>query len=227
MAPLVLILGIAAAALVALFVLLDVQRTRAWKELAGVHGWQYLARESGLGRFGRFRACRAGQDHRLQRRVFGPLEGARVDVAEIAHTERDLLLRPKQRSTVQTACLVEDPGLHLPAFFSRPRSPIDELGRLANLQDIAFPEDPDFSAAMLVQGEEVDAIRARFDGPSRAWLARHAPERWSYEGVGDALLVVAPRTLGEAELKRLVGSALELARIFKSTPPQQAQEKRP
>jgi hypothetical protein len=67
--------------------------------------------------------------------------------------------------------------LRLPAFFARPRSLLDELGRMANLQDIPFPEDPAFSAVALVQGEEVEAIRGRFDAACRAWLAQRSTER--------------------------------------------------
>lgn len=219
MAPLLLALGVAIASLLALFVLLDAQRTRAFKDLARARGWQYAAREPGLGRFGRFRACRSGQDHRLLRRAFGELQGARVDLAEIAHVERDRVQQGRQRATLQTACLIESPALRLPAFYARPRSPLDELGRLANLQDIPFPEDPAFSAALLVQGEDPEAIRARFDPRARAWLLLRAGERLSYEGVADALLVVAPQPLDEARLPRLLDEALELARLFEAAPP--------
>lgn len=217
---LALTIVVVVAAVVAALMALDRQRTRAWRSLvASREGWQFLEREAGLGRFGRFRACRSGEQHQIQRRAFGPADGARVDLAEISHVERDRVLRRRPRATVQTACLVEDPALRLPAFFARPRSPLDELGRLANLPDLPFPDDPAFASVMLVQTDEADAVRKLLDVRSRAWLSPRAAGHWTYEGVGDALLIVAPRPLAGPELRELIAAALELTRLWREASP--------
>jgi len=215
------------AAVVAVLVTIDLRRTKVWRSLAASHGWQYLDREPGLGRFGRFRACRAGEQHQLQRWARGPIEGVRVDLAQIAHVERDRVQRRLPRATAQTACLVEDPELSVPAFFARPRDPLlDQLGRLADVPDLAFPEDPAFAAAFLVQADDAAAARARLDAPSRAWMTKHAAGHWTYEGVGTALLIAVPKALSAPELQELVAAALELARLWRTDVPAAPQEER-
>lgn len=216
MAPLLLVLA-SLALLVAAYLVFGAERARLWSRLAARHGWSYLAREPGLGRFGRFRACRTGAEHAISHRACGQLDGMRVDVAELVHSERDFHDPRKIRTTVQTACLVEAPALRLPAFHARPRRLLDELGRLAQIPDIAFDEDPAFSQAFVLQGEDVPAIRARFDEPSRRWLSERARQGFTFEGVGDALLVLSPRSLGRVGHETLLRVALDLARRW-STP---------
>jgi len=195
-------------AAVGLHFALDASRSRAWSGTARSLGLVYSSRESGLGTFGSFRACRVGEDHlrcHLWRGHIGPAD---VALAVLEHCE---VVSNERRTWRHTACLIDSPQLSLAPFFARPQRVLDRLGTLLGGQDIGFPDDASFSQAYLLQGPEEKAIRARFDAASRLWFTERASQQLICEGSGRALLLVAPRGLAAREARQLLQTALDLA----------------
>jgi hypothetical protein len=74
----------------------------------------------------------------------------------------------KNRTTHrQSMVLAHSPSLQTPAFTISPESFLHRIADWFGFKDIDFDEDPEFSDAFLLKGEDVDAIREFFDSKRR------------------------------------------------------------
>lgn len=102
----------------------------------------------------------------------------------------------------------------LPQFRLSPENLVDKLLSGLGFQDIDFPDDPKFSQAFLLRGQDESAIRKLFSHAVRAELLSHS--ELVIEGAGPILLVYRPsnRYLRPEEVMPLVDTAEHIFRLL-------------
>lgn len=75
-----------------------------------------------------------------------------------------------------SAVLWELEGVSLPRFVLTPEGVLNRLAQRFGVQDFDFAEDPVFSRAYQLQGDEEDAVRRLFSSPFRAYLSAPSPD---------------------------------------------------
>lgn len=85
-----------------------------------------------------------------------------------------------QRITRQTVAAFRAAGADFPAFHLKPENLADRIASQFGGQDIDFPEDPEFSKAFRLQGNEQLMIRELFTGATRHRLLNHRD--WYLQG---------------------------------------------
>jgi len=90
----------------------------------------------------------------------------------------------------------------------------DGLGALFGGQDIDFQEDPEFSAAFVLQGEQEAAIRQTFTAPVRAWFAQQASQRFFFEAQENKLVFHRGKPVPPGESLELMDQALQILRLL-------------
>lgn len=119
-----------------------------------------------------------------------------------------------------TAMLWESADANLPRFTIVPEGFFRRLSQRFGAQDFDFDEDPEFSRAYQLQGDDERAVRALFTSTRRAMLmaeapdGRHAP-RHHLAGGGTQLLWWRDGRLPQSEaLDQLVADGDRLRRLF-------------
>ncbi len=78
----------------------------------------------------------------------------------------------KNKSTRRlTVVALESANLKIPSFSMRPEIFLDKIGSMLGFQDIDFDDDPEFSNAFVLKGENEAAIRKTFHRQLRKGLA--------------------------------------------------------
>lgn len=114
-----------------------------------------------------------------------------------------------------TLCIVACRALALPHLFLRPqRAVYDWLGKLFGGQDIDFAEDPVFSPAFVLQGEDEPAVRRVCDARVRQAFSRLRESNLFFEGRGDSFVMHRDKRLEPAEIAAFIRQAMELRRAF-------------
>jgi hypothetical protein len=103
----------------------------------------------------------------------------------------------KNSSThTQTICIIKDPVLDLPVIYMRREHGFfDKLGEMFGGQDIDFADDPVFSKAFVLQGEEEERIKQVFTPELRSFLVDRSKEFSTFEAVKDSIMVSTGRYL--------------------------------
>ena len=119
-----------------------------------------------------------------------------------------------------TAMLWESAEANLPRFTMVPEGFFRRLSQRFGAQDFDFDEDPDFSRAYQLQGDDERAVRALFTPSRRAMLmteapdGRHAPKH-HLAGAGTRLLWWRDGRLPKSEdLDQLMADGDRLRRLF-------------
>jgi len=208
MVPAILFFGVLAVLAVVLVVTMSTARKRreAWQAVAPKLALRHLRDVPMAGRFPGFKLFSLGRSRVSDNLLEGSSGSVRVLLGDYRYT----VGRGKSATTCRfTVCILEKAGLGLPHSFLRPQNLFDALGKLLGGQDIDFAEDPEFSRAFVLQGEEEGAIRSRFDRPSRSWLVAHKQRIKGFEARGDAIAFFAEPTPPE-EAPQLLDEALQL-----------------
>lgn len=163
------------------------QLTEAWRDLSTRWGFQFTEEDDAFPTlFGDFKLFQQGSQ-RTARNILQGKEG-RTDVwiADYRYTTGG-----GRHSTThqQTICVLVHPDLSAPHSFLRPQNFLDTIGRVLGGQDIDFGEDPEFSRAYVLQGEDESAVRTFFKPGIRRYFAERKDRTLVFEARGTALLL--------------------------------------
>lgn len=119
-----------------------------------------------------------------------------------------------------TAMLWESPDSSLPRFSLGPESFFHRIAQRFGAKDFDFEEDPEFSRAYQLQGDDERAVRALFTPSRRAMLMAEAPDgrrapKHHLAGAGTRLLWWRDGRLpGPDDLDQLIADGDRLRRLF-------------
>lgn len=142
------------------------QRTMGMRSLARRLGMTFVEKPPvsitlNASRFGLFDE---GTDGKVRNHMTVRRNGRTVSVFDFAYT----VWTGKQKITYrQTVTHIHAPDANLPAFTLRPEHMLHRIGGIVGYQDIDVHDDPAFSEAYLLRGDNEERIRARFTAPVR------------------------------------------------------------
>jgi hypothetical protein len=185
------------------------RRRQAWQALAGELGFKYSDRNLTLSSWYPFRLFQRGHRRRAENLLSGEAQGRRVFLTDYRYTTGSG--GSGQTTHRVTLCILETPELDLPFFYLRPERFLDTFGEMFGGQDIDFEDDPAFSRAFVLQGEDEARIREVFTPEVRGFCVRHAEEHLHAEGSGKGVLVHCGRRIKPGEHENLMTLAFGLA----------------
>ncbi len=199
-------------------VLRERKRREAWCGFASETGFVYTQEDRAFGQALGFDLFQRGHRRRARNVLSGEAQGTRVALADYQYTTGG----GKNSSTHRRSVVVlESEGLDLPRFAVRPEHFFDRFAELVGMDDIDFDEDPDFSSAYLLKGEDEESVRQTFGPPVRAHLVANAKQfrkQGLYvEGASQALLVSTQRRVRPAEATALIETAFTLLALWTHT----------
>lgn len=189
------------------------KRTEAWKAVAGRPGMQFLGEgNTVLARFGRLKMFQTGRKQRVWNAIA-------VDSGEIRIVVGDFRFLTgsgkNARTHQQTICALESDRFDVPHCRLRPEAKwLDALGSLFGGQDIDFSEDPQFSAAFVLQGEDEPAIRQVFTDDVRAWFAERAGRGFIFEAQGSKLVFHLGKRVPPEEALEFMDQSLQIMKLL-------------
>lgn len=160
-----------------------------------------------------FKLFGRGRGRKTRNVLTGSQSGVEIALADYQYTTGSGKDNHTHR---QTICLLTARGAALPQSFLRREVPVlDAIGQKLGGQDIDFPEDPDFSKAFVLQGENPEATRHLFGAAVRMHLMRSAGTRIELEARGDALVLHRGVRAKPEELRDLLQLATETFRLLR------------
>jgi hypothetical protein len=112
-----------------------------------------------------------------------------------------------------TVAMCRDARLQSPALKVEPASFLSRMGTLVGYQDIDISEDPEFSKAFLVRGEEEEAIRRFLTADRRATIMQQPKQHVAI--LGDTMILVRRhKKLDEQQVKPFLAEALQMVNVM-------------
>jgi hypothetical protein len=169
--PFLPFLGAAAAVggIAALALYRDAQRRKALEEFCMTRGYRFEPKREGVaaGAVAGFPIFRKGYSHRWGATISGRMGGRDFTAFEYAYVTGGGNSRNRHRIA---GMLWESDTAHLPPFTCVPENALYRLGQILGMQDFDFDDDPEFSTAYQLQGQDEAAVRAFFTRGRRAFL---------------------------------------------------------
>jgi len=190
------------------------RRREAWAQAAAGLGFAFAPEApSFLAELGGFKVFSRGHSHRVRNLASGDTWDGKGFLADFRYVTGG----GKHRVTHdQTVCVLRLPALALPHFFLRREVRVlDAIGEMLGGQDIDFPEDVEVSRALVLQGEDVDAVRALLDPVVRERLRGLADSRLQVEGRGDTVVVHRSRPIRPEEARELLEQTGAIAALLR------------
>jgi hypothetical protein len=194
-------------------VFLKQRRAKQMREVAASLGYEFDERGiSVIDRLGEFALLSYGHARTATSLLRTEVDGAKATVFDYSYdTGHD----KNRRTHLGSALLLESDRLDLPAFTLRPEGIGQKLMGLASRQDIDFQDNPAFSAAYLLQGQDEARIRALFSTDKLAFFAQR--RGLCVEGSGQKLLYYrAGKRLSPKMVQSFVEEGLEVLRLLAS-----------
>ena len=100
---------------------------------------------------------------------------AETDLATLTIFDYRYVTGGGQHSTThqQSVILMQSDSLELPRFRLKPEGFFDKIGAAIGFQDIDFDENPEFSKAFALKGDDEEAIRTFFDSKMLTEFVKH------------------------------------------------------
>lgn len=214
--PVVFFLGITALAVGILIwsVLREKRRTETFEALAAEMGFDFAETDNDFGgQFPGFKLFQQGHGRQARRVMRGDAGGITVCIADYRYVTGS----GKNRSVHNlTALLLTRTGMGAPHCALRTQHFYDLLGKLVGFQDIDFDEDPEFSKAYVLQGEDEAAVRERFGPEVRAHFLelRRKNVDLQFEAAGDTLLLYVRRLLSPEEIQAYLEHGFAILQLW-------------
>ena len=189
------------------------KRTEAWQQVADELGILFCGDQNDvLTRCRDMKVFGRGSSPRVKNAIAGDAGDVAITLGDYSYTTGS----GKSRHTYsQTICVVQSRRLNTPHCFLRPESRLfDAIGAVFGGQDIDFEEDPEFSRAYVVQGENEAAVRQLFGGEVRGWFAARSRSGLQFETRGDTLVFHTGKRRPPSEAKQLMQDALEIMNLL-------------
>ncbi|MCD4701473.1 MAG: hypothetical protein K8S24_06415 [Candidatus Aegiribacteria sp.] len=170
-------------------VMMGKKRTAAWEGIAQRLGARFTPKGSTLFSNLPFQLFNTGSSRKMRNHLEWESEGVTVHLADYQYTVHSHTGRNRTSKTYrQTICILEKEGLDLPrTFLRRQMALLDWVGNKFGAQDINFDEDPEFSKAFVLKGDEVRT--PQIVGPElRQHLLQHKKSFKTVEMNGNAIM---------------------------------------
>ncbi len=194
MTPVIIVALVAAAggAIATVAFLADRKRQAALAEYCLIRGYQLEHERRGAqeGMAEAFAIFREGHSRRWRRTISGSVGNRPFTAFEYSYVTGGGKSSHHHRCA---AILWEAPEAHLPPFSLGPEGFFQRLGQRFGVKDFDFVEDPEFSRAYQLQGDDEAAVRALFTSGRRALLMAPRPDgdkpiRHHLAGAGSRLI---------------------------------------
>ncbi len=206
--PIILVLVIAGG-IIGIVLMVEKKRTAAWETIAGRLGAQFTPKGSDEHTLFPFQLFNSGTSRKMKNHMKWESEGVTVHLADYQYTVRTYTGRSNTSKTYkQTICILEKQGLDLPRTFMRRQVAfLDWMGNKFGAQDINFEEDPEFSKAFVLKGDETRT--PQIVGPEmRQHLLRNRGQFKTLEMNGPAMMLNFGKRRKPEEYAELVGLAM-------------------
>lgn len=208
--PIIVVLAVVGL-VVWLVVMTEKRRRGAWEEISNRLGAQFTPKGSGEYTRFPFQLFNSGTSRKMKNHLKWESEGVTVNLADYQYTVRTYTGRSNTSKTYrQTICILEKEGLDMPrTFLRRQVAFLDWMGNKFGAQDINFPEDPEFSKAFVLKGEE--ARTPGIFGPElRQHLLQSKGQFKTLEMNGAAVMINFGKRRKPEEYADLVGMAMQV-----------------
>ncbi len=185
------------------------KRSQAWQELAQRPGFRFLGKDPHLlGECGHFRVFQSGHTQSLRNMVALDAPAVQIRIGDFSYVTGS----GKNRTThYQTVCVLQSDTLQVPHCYVRPERRFwDAIGSRLGMQDIDFDEDPEFSAAFVLQGDDEEAVRRRFDANVRAWFSERAERGVHFEARDNTLVLFHRKRIRPEQAPEEIDQALQI-----------------
>ncbi len=188
--PIIAGLALVAGIIIWVVVMIDKKRTAAWEGISQRLGAGFTPKGSTLSSDFPFQLFNTGSGRKMKNHLQWEAEGVTVNLADYQYTVHTNTGRNRSSKTYrQTICILEKEGLDLPTTFMRRQMVLlDWVGGKFGAQDINFEEDPEFSKAFVLKGDEVRT--PQIVGPElRQHLLQNRKAFKTVEMYGNAIMV--------------------------------------
>lgn len=207
---------VAVIAAIGLSIWFEKKRTEGWQTAADELGYQFIGKTSpgSLPNVGRFKVFNKGSSRKVRNAISGSEGATEITLADYSYTTGS----GKNRTThSQTLCLLQSAEFSVPHCFLRPEVKLfDFLGKMFGGQDINFDDDPEFSKAFVLQGDDEAAVRELFQPKVRDFFVANKAKGWQFEASGDAVCFHNGRRIKPAEASSLLADGLEVVNLLRS-----------
>jgi hypothetical protein len=192
---------------------LDKRRREAWMAAANDLGLQYSRRDDSImTTFAGFKLFGFGRRRRTKDILKGKVREGEVVMGDYQYVTGH---GKHQQLHKQTLCILKSPSFHLPHCFLRKQQRFfDFMGKLFGGKDIDFEDDPEFSKAFVLQGEDEIAVRTAYHPGVRGHFMRYKGTSFTFEAFGDTFLIHNSKTIKPQNARDLLNQALEIAHLF-------------
>ena len=167
-----------------------------------------------LARFGHLKTFKKGNSKQITNAIIGAVGEMEIAVGDYEYTTSR---NNRAHTHYQTICLLQSQELRLPHCFLRPEGRLfDFLGGLLGGPDFDFDEDPAFSSAYVLQGDNEAAVRNLFDADTRQWFVARRKENFHFEADHGILLFHMGRRVKPQEARRLMEEAIEILGVLET-----------
>lgn len=192
-------------------IMVEKKRTAAWEAIGNRLGAQFMPKSSAEYTRFSFQLFNSGSSRKMKNHLKWVSEGVTVHLSDYQYTVRTYTGKSNTSKTYkQTVCILEKEGLDLPrSFLRRQVAFLDWMGSKFGAQDINFPEDPDFSKAFLLKGDETRTPQV-FGPELRQHLLQNRKEFKTLEMSGPAIMVNFGKRRKPEEYAELVGFSMQV-----------------
>lgn len=192
--------------------LLEKRRSNALQQQAARRGFSFSASGS-LSSIDGFKCMSHGHSHRVNNvatKRYGDVEIKLFDYRYVTG-------RGKNKSVHRmSVCQLRDPELRLPSCFVRRQSAIlDRIGSMFGGQDINFDQDPEFSKAFVLQGDDEQDTRSLFSLRLRRVFSRFAGQTLMFECIASSLCLHRRKRFRPNKIYQLVTDLREFHQAIK------------
>lgn len=193
------------------------KRTEQWKKQAIKLNFHFYGQnQSILDQLAAMKMFSKGHGRRAKNAITGDAGGIEITITDYQYTTGS---GKNQTTHHQTLCILRADHLNLPHCYLRPEAAFfDFLGKLFGGQDINFDEDPAFSSAFVLQGEDERAIREVFTPETRAYFVdlkqKCLKGKLFFEAGGDTLMLHHGERLEPGAAEGLMQEGFEILQIF-------------
>lgn len=192
------------------------KRTQAWQELAQQPGMTFLGESSDfLSRYGHLKLFQTGRSRKVRNMVAVESGEVRVMVGDFSYRTGSGKNSSTHRRTI---CVLESATLNVPPCNLRPEIRLlDALGSVFGGQDIDFAEDPQFSQAYVLQGDDESAVRELFAADVRAWFCERISKRLHFEAQRNTLVFHTGDRRPPTDAPSMMDQALQIVKLLSRT----------
>lgn len=206
--------------IIVIVIVVEKKRKEAWQQLASELGITYRKRGNMHNEFGGFKIFYSkGSRHRSKHVCQGDYNGVRLTLGDYTYTtyRRDSDGDRSSSNHTQTILVIQDPELDLPhSFVRRQVRFFDFLGSVFGGQDIDFDEDPEFSKAFVLQGDDEGATAELFGEPElRQAFLEHKKSKLQLEAFDDAIVAHWGKRLSPEDVRVRLQELFELRDALK------------